>query len=152
MHMNDRHIFRDSQPSFSKKLIMVIEQDEQIGTQFVQLIQHETSFQAILATSLHQVRNILAHLHCDLFVLTDEAFPEEDLERLCRLLAGTDPPTLFNLTFLSSTYDYHDHADVKNVVKAVNLLLSLRDKPACGAHPVQDQKAAHQLPCTEISR
>ena len=56
---------------------MVIEQDHSIGTQFVQQIQQETPFRAILATSLQQVRSILGHLTCDVFLLTDDTFPEE---------------------------------------------------------------------------
>lgn len=58
---------------------MVIEQHERRGTRFVQAIQQETPF---LATSLHQIRALLARWRCDLFVLTDETFPEENLERL----------------------------------------------------------------------
>lgn len=138
MLMNDRHLSHTSPSSCSKKLIMVIESDEHIGTQCVQLIRHETPCQAILATSLQQVQNILAHLHCDLFVLTDGTLPEEDLERLHLLLASIDPPPLFHLTFLSCLYDYHNHADVESIVKAVNQLLSLRDGPASSTHLVQD--------------
>jgi hypothetical protein len=54
-----------SSTRFTKKLIMVIEQDEEIGTKFVQLILQETPYQAILATSLQHVRTILHHLKCD---------------------------------------------------------------------------------------
>ena len=65
--MQERPSDLASSTRFPKKLIMVIEQDEEIGTQFVQLIRQETPYQAILATSLLHVRNILRHLTCDFF-------------------------------------------------------------------------------------
>ena len=108
---------------------MVLEQDEEIGSQFVQMIRQETPFQAILATSLFHVRTILAHLKCDLFLLTDNPFPEDDLERLYLLPGEVESPALLNLTFLSCTYNYREKADMKSIVKAVTLLLSLRDPP-----------------------
>lgn len=112
---------------FSKKLIMVLEQDEQIGTHFVQLIRQETPFQAILARNLSEARNILAQLKCDLVLLTDETFPDEELERLYLLPAEIEPPELLSLTLLSWTYHYRDGRDVRSVVKAVNLLLAIHN-------------------------
>lgn len=132
--MKERPVEHAAAQPFSKKLIMVLEQDEQIGTRVVQLIRQETLFQAILARSLSEVRSILEHLKCDLLLLTDEAFPDEDLERLYLLPADIEPPELLSLTFLSWTYNYRDGRDVRNVVKAVNLLLAVRDGngPASG--------------------
>jgi hypothetical protein len=93
------------------------------------MIRQETSFQAILATSLSQVRSILAHLRCDLFLLTDPTFPEEDLERLYLLPEGVEAPAWLSVAFLSWTYNYRDPTSIKSVVKAVNLLLTVRDSP-----------------------
>lgn len=107
------------------KLIMVIEHDKQMGTRLVQMIRHETPFQAILATSLLQAHSILQHLACDFFLLADDTFPQEDLERLSVPSAQAPAPTLLNLTFLSSIYDYRDVHDLKSIVRAVNLLLSV---------------------------
>lgn len=105
------------------KLIMVIEQDSLIGTQFVQQIQQETPFRAILATSLLQVRRLLGHLKCDVFLLTDDTFPEEDLECLYLLPGGVEPPELINLIFLSGVYDHQNETDRKSLIEAVKLLL-----------------------------
>jgi hypothetical protein len=112
---------------FSKRLIMVLEQDVQIGTRFVQLIRQATACQAILARNLSEVRTILEHLQCDLVLLTDDPFPDEDLKRLYLLLEGSELPELLSLTFLSWTYNYRNGRDMRNVVKAVNLLLAVRD-------------------------
>lgn len=108
---------------------MVLEQDEAIGTQFVHLIRQETPFRAILATSLEQVRSILVHLKCDLFLLIDPTFPEEELERLYLLPEGIEPPAWLSATFLSCTSNHRDKRDIKSIVKAVKLLLSVRDNP-----------------------
>ena len=125
--MADRRPHHALPPSCSKKLIIVIEQDEQIGTQFVRLIRQETSFQAILARSLAEVRNILQHLKSDVFLLTDATFLEEDLKRLSLFPPEVEPPALLSVAFLSCMYDYRDERDVRNIVKAVKLLLSVRD-------------------------
>ena len=87
------------------------------------------------ARNLSEVRNILAHLKCDLVLLTDDTFPDEDLERLSLLPAGIEPPELLSLTFLSWTCNYRDARDVRNVVKAVNLLLAVRDGVAGSPSP-----------------
>lgn len=125
--MKEKPVHHAASHPFSKKLIMVLEQDEQIGARFVQLLRQETLFQAILARNLSEVRSILAYLKCDLVLLTDETFPDEDLERLYLLPADIEPPELLSLAFLSWTYNYRDERDVRNVVKAVNLLLAVRD-------------------------
>lgn len=107
------------------QLIMVIEHDEQIGTRLVQMIRHETPFQAILATSLREAHSILQHLACDFFLLADDTFPQKELERLSVPSVSGPPPTLLNLTSHSSTYDYRDEHDLKSIIRAVNLLLSV---------------------------
>lgn len=108
-------------------LMLVLDQDEQVGMQFVQMIRRHTAFQAILARSLSEVHHILAHLKCDFLLLTDGTFPAEDLERFSLHPAEVEPPALLDLTFLCRTYDYHEAADVWSVVKALNRLLSIRD-------------------------
>lgn len=115
---------RPARPRFDHKLIMIIEQDEGIGTRFVQLIRQETPFQAILATSLSQVRNILCHLICHLLLLTDPTFPAEHLERLYMLPEDLEPETLPPLFW---TYKDQDKADIRSVINAVKLLLSIPD-------------------------
>lgn len=112
---------------FPYKLIMVIEHDQVIGTQLVQLLWQETPFQAILATSLLHVRHLLLHLTCDVFLLADDTFSLEDLERFSLLSAGVEPPALLNLTFLSEMYDRRSEADRKNLIKAVKLLLCVHN-------------------------
>lgn len=114
---------------FPKKLIVVLEQDEGIGKRFVQLIKQETPFQGILATRPSEVRNVLAHLKCDVLLLTDETFPEDDLTCLSLPSEDVDLPIRLNIAFLSSTYNYRDSRDMKNIVKAVALLLAVRDSP-----------------------
>lgn len=88
--MHKRPTEHAASQQFSKKLIVVLEQDKQVGTRFVQLIRQETAFQAILARNLSEVRSILAQMKCDLVLLTDDTFPDEDLERLYLLPARRD--------------------------------------------------------------
>lgn len=111
------------------KLILVLDQDEQVGMQFARMLRQHTAFQAIVARSLSEVHHILEHLKCDLLLLTDSTFPEEDLERLYLLPAEVEPPALLDLTFLCWTYNYQEAKDVRSVVKALNLLLSVRNAP-----------------------
>lgn len=118
-----------------KKLIVVLEQDEGIGKRFVQLIQQETPFQGILATRPSEVRNVLAHLKCDVLLLTDEAFPEDDLACLSLPSESIDLPIRLNIAFLSSTYNYRDSRDMKSIIKAVALLLAVRDSSECVNSP-----------------
>jgi hypothetical protein len=112
----------------SRKLILVLEQDEEVGTQFVQLIRQATPFQAILATSVPQARTLLVQQKCDVVLLTDSTFPEEDLERLYLLPPEVALPAPLDVTFLSST-SHRGERNAKAVVKAVDLLVSLRDAP-----------------------
>jgi hypothetical protein len=120
-----------------KKLIMVLEQDRQVGNQFVQVFRQETPFQAVLATSLSEARNLLGHLRCDLLLLTDGTFPEADLECLYVLPGHIEPPDLLSVTFLSETYNYRDERDVKSMVKAVKLFLAVRDASPGVLAPLQ---------------
>lgn len=94
----------------------------------VQLIRQTTPFQAILASSLQQAHTILQHLRCDVFLLSDDALPENDLERLYLLPADIDPPALLNLTWLSLTRDSCQGADMHCMIRAVNQLLSAPDR------------------------
>lgn len=121
--MKERPSEHAASPPFSKKLIMVLDQDGQIGTHFVQLIRKEAAHQAILARNLEEVRTILAHLKCDLMLLTDDTFPDEDLERLYLLPAEIEPPELLSLTLLSRTHSYRETGDISIIIKAVHLLL-----------------------------
>ena len=122
--MQERASLLASATQFPKSLIMVIEQDHAIGTRIVQLIRQETPFQAILATSQQQAHSILHHLTCDFFLLVDDPFLEEDMERLYLLPEEVTPPTLLNLTFNSSLSKDRDETDVKSLIKAVKLLLT----------------------------
>lgn len=128
--MKEKPAQRAPSQQFSKKLIMVLEQDEQVGTCFVQLIRQESPCRAILARTLLEVRSILAQVKCDLMLLTDDTFPDEDLERLYLLPVGIEPPDLVSLTFLSWTSNYRDMRDVKSIAKAVKLLISIRELSA----------------------
>jgi len=128
---------------FPKKLIVVLEQDERIGKQFVQLIQQETPFQGILATRLSEVRNVLAHLKCDVLLLTDETFPEDDLACLSSQSECADLPIRLNIAFLSSIYNYRDSRDMKSIIKAVALLLTIRDSPGYVISPEPLCKPQH---------
>ncbi|SRR5258708_3862537 len=73
------------------KLILVMKQDRLLGTKLVDLIQTQTPFRAILAPSLLQAHAILHQLACDYLLVTDNDFPEEDLNRLCLLPAQRKP-------------------------------------------------------------
>ena len=127
--MDERLAEHPSSHQCSKKLIVVLEQDEQIGTRFVQLIRQETAYQGILARNLSEVRTILGHLKCDLglILLMNDTFPAEDPAQLYLLPADIEPKDVLSLTFLSWTYNYWDTRDVSSIVKAVNLLLAVRD-------------------------
>lgn len=142
--MQERSSALASSTQFTNNLIMVMEQDEEIGTKFVQMIRQETPYQAILATSLQHARTILHHLHCDVFLLINDTFPDEDLERLYLLPADVEPPALLNLTFLSGTYHYQEDRDVKSLVKAVKLLLSACDAPLSVLSPLGSEQAIVQ--------
>lgn len=139
--MQERSSALASSTQFPNKLIMVMEQDEEIGTKFVQMIRQETPYQAILATSLQHARTILHHLKCDVFLLINDTFPDEDLERLYLLPAGVEPPALLNLTFLSGTYHYQEDRDVKSLIKAVKLFLSTRGAPLGVRPPLESERA-----------
>jgi len=115
--------------SQTDKLLLVLDQDEQVGMQFVRMLRQHTAFQVILARSLSEVHHILAHLKCDLLLLTDNTFPEEDVERLYLLPVEVEPPALLDLTFLCRTYNYRDATDVRSVVNALNRFLSVREAP-----------------------
>lgn len=129
MRMQEKRLADGATPRQAPQtLIMVLEQDEEVGRQFVQLIQQETAFQALLATTILQARTILAHQKCDVVLLTDDTFPEDDLERLYLLPREVELPAPLDVTFLSST-SHQDERGVKVIVKAVDLLLSLRDAP-----------------------
>ena len=101
---------------FDKKLILIIEQDRTRGTQLVQTIRQEKAFQAILATSLAEAHTILSFFKCDFLLLTDDTFPEDDLERLYLLPAHIQPPALLSLSpFLTHKDDWLEN---RNIVKA----------------------------------
>lgn len=51
------------------KLILVVEDDLEFGSFLIQMIQEETPYRVILATSGIEALNIVAHLKCDLFLL-----------------------------------------------------------------------------------
>jgi hypothetical protein len=102
----------------------VLEQQTEVGERIVCLIRQGTPFQAILASSLQQAHMILRHLKCDVFLLIDDTFPEEDLERLYLLPAGIHPPALLNLTWFSRTRTFFQGADTHRIIDAVNQLLS----------------------------
>jgi hypothetical protein len=112
---------------FPLKLIMVLEQDEQLGTRIVQLIHQETPYQALLATSPFQARRMLHQLSGDFCLLADDSFPQEDLEHLAFSSRETRPNASFSLTFPPSTGCSRAETDVKSIVKAVKLLLSAYD-------------------------
>jgi hypothetical protein len=88
------------------------------------MIRQETAFQAILARNFSEVRTTLGHLKCDLLLLTDDTFPEEDLERLYLLPEDVEPPELLSLTFHSWTSNHRDGRDVRSTIKAMKLLLA----------------------------
>jgi hypothetical protein len=113
----------DAQRS-SQKLILVLEQQTEVGERIVHLIRQGTPFQAILASSLLQAHTILLHLKCDVFLLTDDTLPEEDMERLYLLPAGVHPPALLNLTWFSWARNFFQGVDMHRMIDTVNRLLS----------------------------
>jgi hypothetical protein len=135
-------------PQLSKKLIIVLEQEREIGTMLIQMIQQETSIQTILVTSFAEVRTILwNHLEGDLVVFANGTLSGEDLARFYPLSEDIEPPVPLSLAFHFYTYDYRNKRDVKSVFKAVNLLLSICDCPVQALftpiHNIRDQHGLH---------
>ncbi len=116
-----------SQPSH--ELILVLEPDEEIGDTIVHLIRRETPYRALLATTPRQAHRMLQQLTGDVVVLADEVFSPEDLEDVSFLPGEGKPQAAHNRPLLSSTYHSQNAYDMKNVVKAMNLLLRVRNAP-----------------------
>lgn len=108
-----------------QKLILVLEQDTAVGECVVQLIRQSTPFQAILACSRAQAHTILQQLQCDVFLLTDDTLPEDDLERLYLFPEGINPPALLNLTWFPWAWKFRHGADMCDMIHTVNHLLSV---------------------------
>lgn len=103
---------------------MVLEPEKELGTRIVQLIQQETPYQALLATNLLQAHRLLKHIVSDCLVLADETFLPEELE--CLHSQAKKSKALRHSSYLSSTYSPAQMHNMKSVVKAVHLLLSVQ--------------------------
>jgi hypothetical protein len=62
---------RPQKSPFVPKLLLVIEPDLALGNILVQSIRKETSYQAVLASSIADAHHVLEHLKCDLCLLAD---------------------------------------------------------------------------------
>lgn len=112
-----------------QKLILVLEQDKEVGECLVQLIRQSTPFQAILACSRTQAHTILQQLQCDVFLLADDTLPEDDLERLYLFPEGINPPALLNLTWFPWAWKFRHGSDMSGMINTVNQLLSAPGAP-----------------------
>lgn len=104
--------------------VLILEQDEQIGMGIVEQIQRETPYQALLVTSPHQAHHLLRQVAGECVMLADDTFPPGDGDRFPQEVR---PGAERHRTFLFSTYHLVGGRDLKSVVKAVKLLLSVQD-------------------------
>lgn len=109
----------------SKQLILVLAQ-RVVGARLIDAIRHETPFQAILATNLQEMRRILSFFSCDYLLLADDAFPDEDLDRLYLLPEEVTPPMLFGLAPLLEG-GHLSEMHVERVFKALQRTRSTSD-------------------------
>lgn len=128
------------------KLILVMKRDRVVGTKLVDLIQTQTPFRAILATSLLQAHAILHHLACDYLFVTDDDFPEEDLDRLCLLPAQRNPLALLDMTEDLGAHQQWDETHLNSIIRSIERLQSM---PAQSLSPVrllpeQDLRASEE--------
>lgn len=121
----------------SKQLILVIAQERLFGTRLVDTIRHETNFQAILATNLLEMRRILSSFHCDFLLLADDAFPEEDLDRLYLLPEEVKLPTLFGLAPLHKGDDHFARIHRERVFKAIQHVRAAIDRHSSFPIPIE---------------
>lgn len=110
----------------NRKLILVLDHDEQTGRQVVQAIQQETACQAMLATTLAEAQIILKQLKCDLVLLTSDAFAAKDLERLSRLPEEGELPARLSVGSFFWRSHSRNTEEVRSIVKAAHLLLVVR--------------------------
>ena len=64
----EKELFWEKEPK-SDKLILVVEDDEAIGTLLVQLLAQEACYQALLATDGFEALNVVREVKPDLFIL-----------------------------------------------------------------------------------
>ncbi len=65
----DQQVLSSEKSTFFLKRILVVEDDMDFGSVLVRMIQQETPYQALLATTGMEALNIVSHLHCDVFLL-----------------------------------------------------------------------------------
>lgn len=129
----DQQIFSPERHISFLKRILVVEDDIDFGSVLVRMIQQETPYQALLATTGIEALNIVSHLHCDAFLLDYHLPYMNGVELYDRLHATTGHETTPALFLSASTrlpLDEITQRHLKYIYKPVeldNLLETLKD-------------------------
>jgi CheY-like chemotaxis protein len=120
----EQQIYSPEKRVSSLKRILVVEDDMDLGSVLVRMIQQETPYQALLATTGIEALNIISHLHCDAFLLDYHLPYMNGLELYDRLhaTAGHEAtPALFLSASTRLPQDEITQRHLKYIYKPVEL-------------------------------
>jgi CheY-like chemotaxis protein len=131
--MADQQAYSSEKRISLVKRVLVVEDDMDFGSVLVRMIQQETPYQALLATTGIEALNIVSHLYCDVFVLDYHLPYMNGLELYDRLhaTAGQEAtPALFLSASTRLPLDEITQRHLKYIYKPVeldNLLETLQE-------------------------